>query len=261
LASGGPIPQPLAVADLAQRVDTLARRVGALSDPEMRVAYVRHELRKLSPAEVADLVMVVLSRTEARHPPHGELLLAISLAIDATELRALRRDAVSVATERGQRDVVRVLGTADADDEVGAEAYRVPDFGRGRPLTLGERKALARRNDRDLIARVLRDPHPDVIGILLGNPSLTEQDVVRLCARRPIPPDVLRSVFRNTRWIIRYAIQRTLVLNPHTPLDIAMQLAPLLTAQDARRVARSEELHADLRDACRGRRGRGVVIH
>ena len=79
----------------------------------------------------------------------------------------------------------RTLEIPDPNDE--DDAQRIPDFGVGRPLTLGERKSLARRPDRDLIARVMRDPNPDVIRILLNNPGLTESDVVRVCARRPVP--------------------------------------------------------------------------
>ena len=68
---------------------------------------------------------------------------------------------------------------------------------RGRPLTLGERKSLARTHDRSLIQRVVRDPHPDVIRILLDNPSLTEEDVGRVCAQRGrTTPNVLQTVYR-----------------------------------------------------------------
>ena len=119
-------------------------------------------------------------------------------------------------------------------------------------LSLGERKSLARRRDRDLIARVLLDPHPDVIRILMGNPTVTEADVVRLCARRPISSDVLREVFKSARWHMRYQVKVALALNPYTPLDVALQLLPHLTLQDQHRVRRSEDLPPALRRACRG---------
>jgi len=247
------------VTDAADWAEALARRVVAIRDLEMRVAYLRHELRQLGPGELSDLVMVAASRAETREKPHAELMLALALALDGEEQRRQRQAAIAVATEKGQADVVELLGEGppQRDEEPGK---KVPDFGTGRPLTLGERKSLARKNDRDLIMRVLRDPHPDVIQILLGNPALTETDVVRLCARRPIAPEVLRMVFRSPKWIARYEVRRTLVLNPHTPLGLAMQLGRLLTQQDARRVAESGELHSDLRAACR-RVSTGVTIH
>jgi hypothetical protein len=127
---------------------------------------------------------------------------------------------------------------------------RTRKAGKGRPLSLGERKSLARRRDRNVLARALRDPHPDVVDILLDNPALTELDVVRLCAQRPVQPEVLTLVFGHARWIVRYRVRLTLALNPHTPEEIALQLLPHLTATDLRAVARSGDVSARVREAC-----------
>ena len=97
-----------------------------------------------------------------------------------------RRSALGAAARRAElRQVADFVAPPLEDDEDVEDKRRVPDFGRGRPLTLGERKSLARTHDRSLIQRVVRDPHPDVVRILLDNPSLTEEDVVRVCAARP----------------------------------------------------------------------------
>ena len=136
-------------------------------------------------------------------------------------------------------------------DEEELKNAQVPDFGRGRPLTLGERKSLARTRDRLMIGRVVRDPHPDVVEILLENPSLTEDDVIRLASRRPIAAGVLRQVFGCVRWAVRYRVRRTLVLNPCCPTDVAVQLGYHLSASDARLVASSPDLGPKVREACR----------
>jgi hypothetical protein len=148
--------------------------------------------------------------------------------------------------------------TGVAEDE---DALRVPDFGMGRPVTLGERKSLARRHDRELIARVIRDPHPDVMRILLGNPRLTEPDVLRLCARRPVATEVLREVYRCARWIVCYPIKLALVMNPHTPVDVSLQLLPLLHEQDLKRVREAADLPPELHAACHERPSRRSGFH
>lgn len=228
----------------------------------MRIAYVRHELERMDPGAVADMITVVASRAEAREDDHAALLLAISLALAPSDAEPLRRSVARAAAARGQREVALLFAVRHEGDPEAREGgeQTVPDFGFGRPLTLGERKALARRNDRDLIARVLRDPHPDVIKVLLGNPSLTEDDVVRLCARRPVPPQVLREVFLTPRWIARYRVRRALIRNPYCPREAALQLAPHLNAQDAREVSESADLHDDVRLACRRTVG-GQLLH
>lgn len=234
---------------------SLAKRVGAVVDPHVRVAYIGHLLDTMDPAAVADVITVATAACEARDPDHAALLLAISLALVAPEREALRESIVAAAAARAQHDVVRLLRAHAPAGGPEPDEQRVPDFGRGRPLTLGERKTLARRSDRNLLARVIRDPHPDVIAILLGNPALTEDDVVRLCARRPIAPEALRTVFMSTRWIVRYRVRLAMVRNPFCPVELAMQLVPHLSAQDAREVAASPELAEAVRDACKRAHG------
>jgi hypothetical protein len=229
----------------------LARTAATIADTDVRVAWVRSELRRMDAGDLAELISIVVAYADARTPPYADLLLAISVAMADVSCDELRAAVVAAAGARGFANVVRLFEREVSGEGGEVNQDRLPDFGKGRPLTLGERKSLARRRDRNLIARVLRDPHPDVIRILLGNPALTEEDVVRLCARRPVTPEVLREIFASTRWIVRYRVRRALVLNPFTPLDVAMQLAAHLTDQDARLVADSGELSDPLREACR----------
>jgi hypothetical protein len=232
------------------QVEALARKVVAIADHAMRATYVRHTLLGMPPELVADCFIVAMSSAEARRPAHTELLQAISLALADESCDALRETVCGHLQARGQATLARALMRHVPGEEDPA-AQRVPDFGKGRIVTLGERKSLARSHDRTLIARVLRDPHPLVIRILLGNPAVTETDVVRLCATRPVLSDVLREVFRSPRWIVRYQVKTALLLNPYTPLDVALQIAPHMTAQDLRRAGAANDLSVDLQEACK----------
>ncbi|MFT3693657.1 MAG: hypothetical protein QM831_10990 [Kofleriaceae bacterium] len=97
-----------------------------------------------------------------------------------------------------------------------------------KPLTLGERKSLARTHRRDKLTLMVRDPHPAVVEILLGNPHVTEQDVVKMAAARPAVPDALAKIAAHPRWSVRHAVKRALVLNPATPLADAIRIATTL---------------------------------
>ncbi|HEX7476312.1 MAG TPA: hypothetical protein VF331_00755 [Polyangiales bacterium] len=240
-----------------EQTDLLAKRIAAILDPGVRAAYVRHTLLGLAAADVADVLIVTRAHAEAHSPRHESLLTALSLALADEACAALRQTVAALLEVRDQRSLARSLRRDAAEGE--DDAQRVPDFGMGRTVTLGERKSLARRRDRELISRVIRDPHPDVIRILLLNPRLTENDVLRLCARRPVASDALREVFRCQRWIVRYAIRLALILNPYTPLDVALQLTPLLHDQDLRRVLEAADLPRELHAACRRRAEEGVL--
>lgn len=248
--------EPTAALEIAA---TWARTLRGLRDPGLQVGWVREQLAKLGAARAADVLTIVLARAEQREEPYAVLLLRVSLALTAPALQGVKRAIACSAEARQQLSLARFFG-ADApraaeaaeDDEarieVSASTSREPS--RERPLSLGERKSLARRRDRTLLARVLRDPHPDVVQVLLDNPAITELDIVRLCARRPIRPDVLLQVFRHPRWIVRHRIRLTLALNPQTPEDITLQLLPHLSGAERRELARSGDLSERVRMAC-----------
>ncbi|MDB4977029.1 MAG: hypothetical protein JWN48_5370 [Myxococcaceae bacterium] len=260
--------------EAAQQIATTwARTLWGLKDAQLQVAWVREQVQRLGADRAADVLTIILARAEQREERYASVLLRSSMALAMPELSGLKRAIAYTAEARGQGALARFLGSelvrtpSSAPstagllelDRDGGEAKlsgldpalrRALEGGKGRPLSLGERKSLARRRDRALLTRAVLDPHPDVIGILLDNPALTELDVVRLCARRPAAPEMLTLVFRHARWVVRYRVRLTLVLNPYTPEEIALQLLPHLTLSDRKAVARSGDLAARVREAC-----------
>jgi hypothetical protein len=93
----------------------------------------------------------------------------------------------------------------------------------------------------------LLDPHPLVIGQLLQNPKLVEDDVVRMVARRPARVDVLEAIARMPRWLSRQRVRLALLLNPGTPAAIAMPLLGACTRVELREVIASTDTPLALR--------------
>lgn len=120
-----------------------------------------------------------------------------------------------------------------------------------RPLTLGERKALARTHRRDKILLLLRDPHPAVVQILLDNPHVTEGDVMKMASMRPAVPESLGKIAAHPRWSVRHAVKRSLVLNPSTPLADAIRIATTLRAPELAELAADHSLPETLRKHAR----------
>jgi hypothetical protein len=133
--------------------------------------------------------------------------------------------------------------------ERGSHLARVPDYGTGRTLTLGERKALARRPTRKALEKLLADPHPAVIRTLLQNPKVIEDDIVRLAARRPNDPAVLAEIARSPRWAHRLKVRLSIVLNPDSPPAVAIPLLALLVRPELKLVADTVGLAPALRAA------------
>ena len=239
------------VDSLQSQIGTLVRRLQSLHDLALRGHYLRHKLLNMPTATVAELLMLVVSGAEARDRDHILLLQCLSLALADRSCEELRHEVARLLAASDQCHLAQLLCGDEGAGEQATTAQPQVDFGLGRPVTLGERKSLARRRDRDLLARVLRDPHPDVIEIVLNNPTLTEADVLRLCARRPVQAEVLRRVFCSARWVAQYPVKVALALNPHCPLDVRMQLALLLSRQDVVRLMQSGDLPAALAESCR----------
>ena len=137
-----------------------------------------------------------------------------------------------------------LLETAPTEEEFEAERPLDP---RGRPLSLGERKSLARGSRRDILLKLVADPHPDVVEILLGNPQLTERDVLAISSRRPVSPLTLEQIVFSEKFRPRHPVRRSLCLNPNLPVPIAARLMTTLRDRDLRDMGADRNLAAELR--------------
>lgn len=234
--------------------DILVRTICSIPEAGLRAGYLRSQLLRSDVAVMASTLEVVCARAEQAEEMAREALTALVDAINhpacTARIQLLREEACGVPHLALER-LVRKPIAMTAPREVGKpEDDRIPDYGKGRPLTLGERKSLARKPDRATMDRLLRDPHPDVIRMVLAAPRVTEEDVLALAARRPCRPDVLTEITRQSRWAHRPRIRMALVLNPDTPLEIAAPIVGLLMRHELRLVATSPAVAAGVRALC-----------
>jgi hypothetical protein len=241
------------VSSQVERADAIIRGTRSLVEGELRATYLKTLLREGDVAELAPSLDVVCARAEQAEPAAREALIALVDALQDPALRTivqrLREEAAGVPYLALER-LVRMSTVPPRDLPADPDEDRIPDYGRGRPLSLGERKSLARRPDREMTERLLRDPHPDVIRQLLANPKITEEDVISLAARRPCRPDVLAQIARTPRWAHRPRVRVALVLNPDAPADVTAPLVGLLVRQELRLVISSTTVAPALRALC-----------
>lgn len=230
------------------------RTTCAIPEAALRSAFMRDLLLRSDVSYLAAVLDIVCARAEQAEEAAREALVALVDALNHEScvpvVRLLREEAFGVphlALERLVRKPVSIVPSRDVGKP---EDDRVPDYGKGRPLTLGERKSLARKPDRGTMDRLLRDPHPDVIRMVLAGPKVTEEDVLALAARRPCRPDVLTEIARQPRWAHRPRIRMALVLNPDTPLEIAAPVVGLLMRHELRLVATSPTVAPAVRALC-----------
>jgi hypothetical protein len=234
--------------------ESLLRATLALVDGQFRATYLGHVIRTEPTTALAITLDALCVRAEAMDEEAREFLVALIDAVSQQEsqdaVQRLREEAAAgalLALERALRLPVVVRQRPSLPPP---GATRPPDYGFGRPVTLGERKQLARRPSREMIERLLRDPHPDVIRRLLLGPKVVEDDIVRLAARRPGRPDVLAEIVRSPKWIHRTRVRLAVLLNPDTPLALAASLTSVLVRQELQLVIESPHVPAPIRALC-----------
>lgn len=238
--------------DLSAWLDNLKTKLSGLREGAQRRAVFISRYAALSPEEAAVVFQLVVRDAVVNRDAASKLALEALMLTIATEtwpedhLRATRES----AEENDDRLTGALLDVAGAGAVRGEEAtFKVPNYGHDRPLTLGERRALATRPERRLVALAIRDPHPMVISKLLDNPKLTEQDVVGMAARRPAPEPVLRELGAHPKWRLRRHVALALCLNPYTPPRVSLSLVPGLPVDDIIAVASDDSLFSGLRIA------------
>jgi len=147
-----------------------------------------------------------------------------------------------------QADELTTLFLVEPEPDTGAaDDLEAPDYGQARPLTLGERRAIATNPDRRTIEIAMRDPHPMVAARVLDNPKLTENDAVRIAARRHQSPQALRELAVHMRWRTRPRVAMALVNNPNLQPHLGLWLLPTMGVAEVRQVATDNRLAVPIR--------------
>jgi hypothetical protein len=133
-----------------------------------------------------------------------------------------------------------------------AASPRLPQGVRGRAeailqeqlpdMRLGEKVTLARIATTPVLVRLLAASEPKVARSCLINPRLREEDLVTAVRQETAAPALLEEAAASSRWGDHYAVRLALVLQPRTPLGVALAQLTSLLDRDLERVASSAGL-------------------
>lgn len=220
----------------------------------MRVLALVEAFGEGDPTTWVDVLSTLVARAQTVDDADATLALQsiAHAAAEPTLPYAARKALYEAAVAAGAPAIARLFLSASPAVAMPAQlekqlAPERPLKPTGRPLTLGERKSLARTHDREKILLMLRDPHPAVVAILLDNPHITEQDVMKIASSRPAVPESLAKLAAHPRWSVRHAVKRALVLNPSTPLADAIRIATTLRPHELAELAADVSLPEPLR--------------
>lgn len=216
-----------------QDADRLLVLLGGIADPELRLHRFGAYLRARTPEEAARIIAALWDRvTSGGRLAQSMCLGLLDFSRLARVVGADRLQGVQAALEADGEPSAGLFAPGKARRDLQGEETAP------RPKEpVGLRIALARRPVARLVDRLLFDPDARVVRTILGNPRLTEAEVVKLAASRRAAPEVLEVIAQDDRWIARYPVKVALANNPTTPLRVVLGLLPYLLHQDLRAVA------------------------
>lgn len=213
--------------------EVLLRLLGTVADPALRLHRFAEHLESRTAEAAAATVALLHDRILAG----DRLAQRVGLGLfDPSRLaRALPPAALDALVA-----AIRESGHPCAALFIGEERRQGSEDDEGIPRPtepVGYRISQARRPVAPLIERLLFDPDPRVVRTVLGNPRLTEAEVMKLAASRRSRPEALEAIAQDDRWIVRYPVKLALAINPTTPARVILTLLPYLMRQDLKELA------------------------
>jgi hypothetical protein len=156
---------------------------------------------------------------------------AVLLGAVVMNPKAPRHLARRIVSSLGWLDLARVAATPRLDAAIRWSSEEIL-CDRIADMRLGERITLAKISTARILARLLLDADSKVVDAALLNQRLREADVLAIIRGENPPRTFLERVTECYRWRDNHAVRLALVLQPRTPLAVALaQMSRLLDAE------------------------------
>ncbi len=179
-----------------------------------RVNEYRFEVLRLVPEEVKQERLEIIDEVEAGHLDRAWSELPLPKEKSREEAEA-EDESEELAAER------RLLAQKPLVDDEGNEIN----------LTLTQRIARLRTNQKIILALkggkeertlLIREANRLIQVNVIRNGRITEGEIAYIAQMRTVNEEVLRIISNTREWMKKYTITKNLVMNPRTPLPIAM---------------------------------------
>jgi hypothetical protein len=235
--------------EIVRLTGRLLQKIVSISTDGLRAKAAGDALQEFAPSQAA-LVLGRLVRLRRDHPNAELVVAALARALARGDVDLEFAEATrACARSRADRFTEALLATGPAAREYDQNQEQFVDR-RMRSLTLGERRAMSRSRDIDLLVRLAHDQDRRVIQGLLQNPRLTEREAVIIASRRPTHTSVLEAVLAS-RFGLSPRVRRAVGHNPYAPVALAARAIATLSVPELLQIQRDERLPVATRDQAR----------
>jgi hypothetical protein len=174
---------------------------------------------------------------------------------DSRELAEALEKSTSITLDQ-KSQLNELLSDAMPDMEALAEALEdaEPDNERRKTLlqqistmTVSQRVKFAMKGGSEARRTLIRDNNKVVQRAVLQSPRLTEQEVEAFASMANLTDEILRLIGKNRNFRKNYNVVRNLLNNGKAPLDITLNLLPMLNPSDLKKLGMNKNIPETLR--------------
>lgn len=228
--------------------EELVRKGLGIIDPIMRANYVAEKLAVYDEETIVHILRLIFIRASRRIHGYREFLeggINVDKIKDKIGKFKFSR-LYHLARNNKFQDIVTLFSLSPPERTAKSDEEMFLVYGEA-DQTVGERRFHARSTDNTTLDKVGYDVNPLVIKQLLKNPRMTEANVMKIAARRPNYPDVIKEIFDNKKWISRYDIKLAIASNPYSPPNMCLSLLPFLMIKDLKRLCIDGKINQQVR--------------
>lgn len=134
-------------------------------------------------------------------------------------------------------------------EEPAQGASRENAWDRLRSLSRTEKLLLVPKADRSERAILAQDNDPQVLYLLLKNPRLTADEVIRIAKSPFLTYQTAETIVKSNQWLSNVEVRVALVHNAKTPVAFALRLLPTLPESEVRTISHGAATSMALKQA------------
>ncbi len=231
--------------DSHEYVSKVLSDIRALPEHGMRMKLLCSTLLSLTSEDAAHLIEFLYKGGRSRAST------ATSLLVDASGIRDMLGKEACAQIYKGAimagLKKAAILFAETRPHKTGIAGYDKEEELKMEHLSLGQRRSFSKTGAKDSLDRLLSDPDTMVIGNILGNPRITEKEVLKIASKRPNSPEILKLISTHKVWSKRYSVMRAIASNPYAPTEVSIALLGLMMQQDLKNFASDSTIHPEIR--------------
>ena len=114
-------------------------------------------------------------------------------------------------------------------------------------MSMGQKIKVAMMGNLEVRKILIKDPKKQVALAVLSNQRITEKEVASIAGDAAAPLEVITQISQVKSLNKSYHVKLSLVMNPKTPLKIALKFLDLLRLADLKKIAKSRKISSTLK--------------